>query len=120
MCLQKTVLVGQLGFLVCCYLSGDLQDAPRQPAVCALLEGVLRRIGRVTSKVVVQKAEFSEAVKRVISGSKSLSKKYDKAAVMACLASGPQVLDDALLYLSKTGKVSTAYPIQNLKLTISL
>ena len=85
------------------------QATPRQPAVCDLLEGVLQRIGRVTSKVVVQKAEFFEAVKEVISGSKSMSKKYNEDVVMACLDSGPQVLDDALLYLSKTGKVNTVH-----------
>ena len=68
------------------------------------------RLAASPQRLLYRRQSFFEAVKKVSSGSKSLSKKYDKAAVMACLDSGgPQVLDDALLYLSKTGKVNTAY-----------
>ena len=98
-------------FKFCKWLKGDasyiivLQTAPQQPAVCGLLEDVLRNMARVTKKVVIKKVELAEAVEKFIHGSKSLQQKYNERAVKACLASGPTVLDDALFYLSKTGKV---------------
>ena len=85
-----------------------LQTAPQQPAVCSLLEDVLRNMARVTNKVVIKKVEFTEAVETFITGSKFLRQRYGEKAVKACLAGGPTVLDDALFYLSKTGKVQSS------------
>ena len=87
-----------------------LQTAPQQPAVCGLLEDVLRNMARVTKKVVIKKVEFAKAVEKVILQSWSLQRKYNERAVKACLAGGPTVLDDALFYLSKTGKVQFHSP----------
>ena len=62
-------------------------------------------MARVTKRVVIKKVELAEALEKFICGSWSLQQKYNETAVKACLAGGPTVLDDALFYLSKTGKV---------------
>ena len=95
-------------FLFICFQNCASQTAPQQPAVCGLVEDVLRKMLSKTTRVVVKKTGFFQAIEKVIHESKSLSKKYNDQAIKACLSGGIQVLDDALYYLSKTGKVSSS------------
>ena len=62
-------------------------------------------MARVTKNVVIKKVEIAEAVEKVFLWSWPLQQKYNERTVKAYLAGGPTVLDDALFYLSKTGKV---------------
>ena len=58
------------------------------------------------SKPIITNEEFRLVIPKVINKKKSLRKKYNVAAVESCLNSGgPQVLEDALFYLDKKGKV---------------
>ena len=83
-----------------------LQAAPQQPAVCELLEDCLAEASGAMSKPIITKEEFNEVIPKVIHSKKSLRKQYNVSAVEGCLNSGgPQVVDDALFYLNKKGKV---------------
>ena len=83
-----------------------MQEAPQQPAVCELLEDCLAEASGATSKPIVTKEEFNEVIPKVIHNKKSWRKQYKVSAVEGCLNSGgPQVVDDALFYLNKKGRV---------------
>ena len=83
-----------------------LQEAPQQPAVCELLEDCLAEASGATSTPIVTKEEFNEVIPKVIHSKKSLRKQYNVSAVEGCLNSGgTQIVDDALFYLNKKGKV---------------
>ena len=83
-----------------------MQEAPQQPAVCGLLEDCLAEASRATSKPIVTKEEFNEVIPKVIHNNKSWRDQYNVSAVEGYLNSGgPQVVDNALFYLNKKGKV---------------
>ena len=80
------------------------QDAALQPAVCQLIEDVLRGITALTSKPAITKDAFVEMMVKVISGSRTLRRKYQPKAVETVLTR--EILDQALMHLTELGKVS--------------